>query len=64
MVFIIKIMASIIYNILCCIYVILSLLLLSLIHCTHKFLGTFCTLAMWNKHKQYEHNKNHELCSS
>ena len=46
MVFIIKIMASIIYNILCCIYVILSLLLLSFIHCTHKFLGTFCTLAM------------------
>ena len=28
------------------VYVILSLLLLSFIHCTHKFLGTFCTLAM------------------
>ena len=23
--------------------------LLSCIHCTHKFLGTFCTLVMWNK---------------
>ena len=23
--------------------------LLSFIHCTHKFLGTFCTLVMWNK---------------
>ena len=25
--------------------------LLSCIHCTHKFLGTFCTLVMWNKLK-------------
>ena len=64
MVFIIKIMASIIYNILC-LYICYSFIVIVIFYSLYAQVPrNFLYACYVNKHKQYEHNKNHELCSS